>query len=135
MYILSGTRRLEVYFDGNCGVCGRLTSWLERQDCHLDMVILPYAGIEAKRLFPEIDEYEPDKLMVTRTNTGRIYRGAESWVMCFWALKKYRWLARVLGNCVILPFVKIVAWLVARNRYRLGKMLFGKSCECGMRKK
>lgn len=127
---------LEIYYDGECGGCSRVIGWFMRQKHEVEIVALPYAGEEARERFPEIEEWDPGRLMVTRTDGGEVFRGGESWVMCLGVTRRYRWLARILGCRVVLPFVRGFVRVVSRNRGWLSRVFFGKrcgdgGCECG----
>lgn len=106
-------------------MCRRFMSWFREQEHAIEVVLLPYDSEEARERFPELGEHEPDKLMVTRTDIGEVFRGAESWALCLWAIKKYRWLARRMASPVMLPLAQKICVLVAANRLKISKLIFG----------
>jgi len=114
---------LEVYYDGSCGMCGRFKNWLEQQEHLIGVEFLSYASEAARERFPDLAEYDPEKAMVVRTDTGEIYRGAESIVMTLWACSEYRKLAMKLRKPMFLPLASKIYPLIASNRYTISKLL------------
>ena len=125
MKINEKIKLLEVYYDGGCGMCRRFMRWYREQEHAVEVVILAYDSDEARERFPEIGDHEPSKLMVTRTDDGAVFRGAESWALCLWAIQKYRWLARRMTSPVMLPLAQKICVLIAANRLKISKLLFG----------
>jgi len=76
---------------------------------------------EARNRFPGLDH---DNTLVDLTvvgMNGEVYHGAKAWIMCLWALKKYRGTALRLATPELMPSAKrVIAW-VSRNRFRMSE--------------
>ena len=123
MKINQEMRSIEVYYDGNCGMCGRFNKWLEKQDHLIGVELLSNTSEAARERFPELVQYKPEKAMVIRTDTGEIYRAAEATVICLWACREYRGLAMKLRNPLLLPLARKIYPLIASNRHVISKLL------------
>ena len=123
MKINQEIRSVEVYYDGSCAMCGRFKDWLEQQKHLIGVEFLSYASEAAKERFPDLAEYQPEKAMVIRTDTGEIYRGAEATVICLWSCSEYRGLAMKLRKPIFLPLARKIYPLIASNRYLISKLL------------
>lgn len=123
-------RRLEaltVFYDGRCGMCCTFHEWVNRQEKLARMGFVPYQSADAERLFPGIGLLEPEREMVVRDEgAGTVYRGAEAWVICLFALTEYRGWARRLSSPALLPVAKRTCALLARNRHRLSRVFFAR---------
>ena len=113
---------LTVLYDGRCALCRRARAWLDDQPKYvpLDYVVAGSPG--ARNRFPGLDH---DNTLVDLTvvgMNGEVYHGAKAWIMCLWALKKYRGTALRLATPELMPSARrIIAW-VSRNRFRVGTM-------------
>lgn len=132
MKITREVKCLEVFYDGECGGCGRAVTWLRGQEHLIEMVLLPYQGAEARARFPEILDFDPGVEMISRVDSSamlgdgqRVFRGAESWVMCLWACRGYRWVARFLALPVVFPVARVVGRWVAGRRREISALVFG----------
>jgi predicted DCC family thiol-disulfide oxidoreductase YuxK len=119
-------KTIELFYDARCGMCCTFMEWLERQERACETICLDYQSDEAKKRFPEILHYEPDKQMVSRVNDEVIHYGGESWVCCLWSCARYRWLAKLLNSRLLLPMAKKVCYLISRNRLWVSKVFFRK---------
>ena len=117
---------LTVFYDGHCAMCCAFRDWLEQQEAYCRIRCLPYQSEDAFALFPELDLHEPEKAMLTRTDSGLLFRGAESWALCLHVLKAYRPLARRLASPGLLPVAKVTCYHLSAHRRRLGSLLFWK---------
>jgi len=120
---------MEVFYDGQCGMCRTFIDWLKNQKHVLDLRCVDYRGEEAEEIFPEIKDYDPGREMVVRVDGEVVYQGAEGWVCCLWACDKYRDTAKKMNNRVLLPMVKKFCYLVSKNRFIVSKLLFRKKSE------
>lgn len=123
---LKEVQKIEIYYDGHCGMCSSFIEWLVVQEHVCELVCCPYQDEGVERLFPAIKDLNPDKELVVRIAGGDVYRGAEAWVWCLWVSKKYRNIARLMNSDVMLPMVKKVCYLVSKNRLKMSHIFFGK---------
>jgi predicted DCC family thiol-disulfide oxidoreductase YuxK len=116
--------RIEVYYDGRCGMCCTFHEWVNRQRRAFAVDFIPYQSPRAEEVFPGIGTLDPAREMVVRTSDGRIYRGAEAWVWCLHSCADHQEIARRLGGPVMLPVAVRACRLLAANRHGLSKLFF-----------
>ncbi len=119
-------KKLEVYYDRECAMCCSFIEWLESQDRAMELVCMPYQSDEAKVKFPELAVYHPEKEIVVRVDGIDVYTGAEGWVWCLWSCAKYRDVAKLMNNRLMLRVAKKVCYLISKNRLKVSKLFFGK---------
>jgi predicted DCC family thiol-disulfide oxidoreductase YuxK len=116
-----GPTMLTVLYDGRCALCRRARAWLDEQAKYVPLDYLSAGSQEARRRFPGLDH---DNTLVDLTvvgMNGEVYHGAKAWIMCLWALKKYRGTALRLATPELMPGAKrVIAW-VSRNRFRMSE--------------
>lgn len=117
---------LHVFFDHNCGMCGRFRAWLERQPQLVEIRFTSYHDPEARRICPVLDSLHPDEKLVVMADTGQVYQGETAWIMCLWALDNYREFSMTLARPRWLPLARRVCEFVSSNRYAFSKLLFAK---------
>lgn len=114
-----GTAMLTVLYDGRCALCRRARAWLDDQPKYVPLDYVAAGSPEARQRFPGLDH---DNTLVDLTvvgMNGEVYHGAKAWIMCLWALKKYRGTALRLATPELMPSARrIIAW-VSRNRFRM----------------
>lgn len=115
---------LFVLFDADCELCVRCRNWLTQQSAFVPLVFIAFQSDEARRRFPGIDTLKPYEQLLVISDEGAVYRGAHAWIMCLWALEKYREHAQRLAHPVLLPLAKAVCELLSRNRFFLSDALF-----------
>ena len=115
---------LYVLFDADCELCVRCSNWLAQQRAFVPLTFVAFQWEEANRRFPGIDALKPGEQLLVISDEGAVYRGAHAWIMCLWALEKYREHALRLAHPVLLPFAKAVCELLSRNRFFLSDVLF-----------
>jgi predicted DCC family thiol-disulfide oxidoreductase YuxK len=120
---------LYVLFDAECELCVRCRKWLMQQPAFVPLVFIPFQSDEAQHRFPGIDALKPSEQLLVISNEGAVYRGANAWVMCLWALENYRENAQRLAHPVLLPLAKAVCELLSRNRFFLSDILFRQNPE------
>jgi len=118
---------IEVFYDGECGMCQAFSEWLEREPKAAQIRIYPYQSREAHLIFPDLPNYHPEREMVIRTWEGEVYQGAEAWVWCLYGCQAYRKLARRLAHPTLLPFASRIGKLVAKNRRGISRLLINAS--------
>jgi predicted DCC family thiol-disulfide oxidoreductase YuxK len=115
-----GSAMLTVLYDGRCALCRRAQAWLDDQPKYVPLEYVAAGSQEARQRFPGLDH---DNTLVDLTVVGvngEVYHGAKAWIMCLWALKKYRGTALRLATPDLMPSARrIIAW-VSRNRFRVG---------------
>ena len=117
-------KRLYVLFDAQCELCVRCRNWLKNQPAFVPLSFIALQSAEAQQRFPGIDALKPNEQLLVISDEGAVYRGAHAWIMCLWALRKYREHALRLASPVLLSFAQIVCELLSRNRFHLSEALF-----------
>lgn len=116
--------RLYVLFDAECAMCVRCRDWLSRQDALVPLIFIPLRSPDLAERFHGIDTLNPREQLLMVGDDGSVYRGASSWIMCLWALDRYRDYAQRLSHPALLPFAKIVCELLSKNRFFLSRTFF-----------
>jgi predicted DCC family thiol-disulfide oxidoreductase YuxK len=80
--------RLCVWFDADCRLCARIARWLERQPKFVPLDCVP-AQAAAGAGCPLTAATLLERLTVTASD-GAVYRGTNAWLVCLWALRRYR---------------------------------------------
>jgi predicted DCC family thiol-disulfide oxidoreductase YuxK len=112
---------LTVLYDDRCALCRRARAWLAEQPKYVSMAFIPAGSNEARRRFPDLDHDSTLEELTVVGWGGEVYRGAKAWVMCLWALKRYRSAALRMSEPEMLPVARrLIAW-VSRNRFQIGK--------------
>ncbi len=124
MTLNNDIKKVEVFYDGRCGMCCTFHEWINKQERGSEIDFIPYQSSEASQIFPGIHELDPARAMVVRTDDSEIYRAAEAWVWCLWSCKKHRKLARKLSHPRFLPIAETTCRVLAANRHSLSKVFF-----------
>jgi predicted DCC family thiol-disulfide oxidoreductase YuxK len=112
---------LTVLYDGRCALCRRARAWLAKQPKYVSMAFVEAGSEEARRRLPGLEAGATLEELTVVGSRGEVYRGAKAWIMCLWALKRYRSAALRLSAPEMLPRARrLVAW-VSRNRFRIGE--------------
>lgn len=125
---------LYALYDSQCELCVRCRNWLMKQAAFVPLVFIPLQSPEVQKRFPGIDTFKPSEQMLVISDDGSVYRGARAWIMCLWALRKYRQHAQRLAHPILLPLAQRVCELLSRNRFYLSDILFRHDAENAARK-
>ncbi|GAA2665303.1 thiol-disulfide oxidoreductase DCC family protein [Streptomyces lunalinharesii] len=90
--------RLTVLYDAHCPLCAFVRDWLVRQRQLVPLDLVPAGTAQARQRLPELDHAGTLEEITVVGDGGQVYRGAAAWVVCLWALRKYRPLAHRLGT-------------------------------------
>ncbi len=109
---------LTVFFDGDCGLCRRVAGWLDRQPQYV-----PLHCVAAQRASDQGCPLSVEALLEQVTVTasdGAVYRGTNAWLVCLWALRRYRPWSLRLASDALRPWAErifaVVAGLAARSK-------------------
>ena len=116
-------RYLTVLFDARCALCRRARVWLAAEPQYVELRFVAAASDQARYLFPDLDPATTLGELTVVSDQAEVFRGAKAWLMCLWALWRYRGLALDLASPRWMPLAKrFVAW-VATHRGELGSPL------------
>ena len=122
-------KSLTVFYDRECGMCCTIRKWMTSQPAYVPLNFIALQSDKARKVCPNLDNYNPEAEIVAMGDEGHIYTGGKAWVMCLWALRDYRELSLRLGSPLFLPLAKRVCNLVSRNRMRLSRWFFRRGAE------
>lgn len=122
--------KLTVLYDGECGFCRRCRDWLRAQEALIPIEFLALQAPEVERRYPGIGRFQPERALIVIDDRGGVYQGERAWMMCLFALRKYRWMARGWSNPALMPLSRAVCRLVSSNRRRIS-LWMGMECEGG----
>ena len=123
-------RQLTVLYDPQCGLCRRVHSWLVQQPKYVEMIFVPVASEEAYYRYPLLNHALTMKDVTVISDEGAVYWGAKAWLMCLWALHRYREWSLRLSSPELLPTARRVISMISQNRQHLdgmGKVLLRNS--------
>ena len=119
-------RKMEVFYDGRCGMCCTFHEWINRQPRTCEIEFIPYQAARAEHVFPGIMTLDPEKEMIVRTDQNEIYRAAEAWVLCLYSCANQQAVARRLARPAMLKIAIHTCRILAANRHSLSKVFFHK---------
>lgn len=79
---------LTVWFDGDCGFCRRVATWLDAQP-----KFVPVRCVAAQQAHAHGCPLDLPTLLAQVTVTaddGAVWRGSNAWIVVLWALRNYR---------------------------------------------
>lgn len=117
-------RKIEVFYDGRCGMCCSFHEWINRQPRAYQIDFIPYQSPCAEKVFPGIGTLDPAREMIVRTCRNEIYRGAEAWVLCLYGCANHQAAAMKLATPGLLSVAIRACRVLAANRHSLSKVFF-----------
>ena len=111
---------LTVLYDARCNLCRRIRSWLESQPAYMELTFVAAGSAEARHRFPQLDHAGTTQEITVISDEGGVYTGANAWLICLWALQKYRAWSLRLSSPEMLPLARRIVIWVAQNRFRFG---------------
>ncbi len=103
---------LTVYFDRSCDFCARGARWLEREPKYV-----PVHCVAAQSATRADCALSPDELLREVTviaSDGAVYHGTKAFLICLWALRRYRKWSMRLSTKAMLPWARRLFGMVAR---------------------
>ena len=115
--------KLTVLYDPHCGFCRRCKEWLELQPKLLELELIPADSDEAARRYPSLEGRSDAEELIVVSDEGAVYRGGHAFIMCLYALEKYREWSYRLAAPVLLPLARRVFGIFSNNRRLLTGLL------------
>jgi predicted DCC family thiol-disulfide oxidoreductase YuxK len=112
---------LTVVYDADCGLCTRVAVWLWAQPKWIGMHLVPSTSLP--RLYPALAARHEELIVVS--DEGGVYFGSRAWIMCLYALRRYRGWALRLSSPALLPLAREAFALLSSNRYFISYFLRG----------
>ena len=120
-------RSLTVIYDDRCALCRRAARWMLRQPAWVPIEAIPMSATETRRRFPQITyRLERDQFVVV-DDAGGVYADTDARILVLWALCDWRRLALRLSRSGWRELAARIFDGIARNRYRMSRLLPGKS--------
>lgn len=113
-------RYLTVLYDPACPLCCRAASWLARQPQYVPLVFCAAGSPAARQAFPTLDHEATQGQLTVVGDGGEVYYDERGWLMCLWALKKYRPTALRLARPGMQQTAKRFVLWVSEHRQGLG---------------
>jgi predicted DCC family thiol-disulfide oxidoreductase YuxK len=120
-------KRLYVLFDAKCELCRRVRFWLDKQQTFVPLAFVPLQAPDLEERFPGVTELEPARQILVIADNGDVWRGADAWIMCLWALREYRQWSQRLAGPLLRPFARRICEMVSANRHRFNDWFQGSS--------
>lgn len=114
-------RYLTIAYDPDCGLCTRIGSWLSMQPAWIPLRIV--SASELAKIYPALASDRRRQELTVVSSEGGVYFGDHAWLMCLYALKRYRSLACRLSRPALLPFARQAFKVVSANRHRVSVWL------------
>lgn len=119
---------LTVLYDARCEFCCAARDWVESQETHVPITLVPAGSAEARERFPELDHDAISGQLVAVGDDGEVFRDDKAWLVTLWATRRYRhWSSRLSAPGVHTLTRQMTSW-IGRHRASLGpfgRMLTG----------
>lgn len=113
---------MTVLYDPDCGLCRRAHEWLAEQIKLIELIFIPCASEQARKLFPQLNHDLTKKDLTVVADNGAVYYGPKAWLMVLWSLTRYREWAYRLAKPELLPTTRRVVSLISQHRYQIGRV-------------
>lgn len=114
-------KTLYVLYDAKCELCRRVRVWLQGQPAFVPLAFVALQSPDLDQRFPGITAMEPARQILVVSDSGDVWRGADAWILCLWALREYREWSQRLASPLLRPFAMRVCDMVSRNRHRFSQ--------------
>jgi predicted DCC family thiol-disulfide oxidoreductase YuxK len=121
--------RLTVLYDEDCAVCRAGRRWLGRQRTLVPMAFVPAGSRHARELFPALDHEATLRDVTVVDDNGGVYVADDAWLICLWALERYRLLAIRLAEPGLRPLARRVVAGASAIRRRTSGAGYGADCD------
>ena len=116
-------RAICVLFDSSCEFCRHCARWLCSQEQAVKVWCLPRGTRQAIEAFGEAVNQGGAAELIVIDSDGGVYRGPDAFIMCFWALERYRGWATRFATPTLKPYARAMFELVSSKRHLLANVL------------
>jgi predicted DCC family thiol-disulfide oxidoreductase YuxK len=116
-------RSLTVLYDPSCPLCCHAASWLAGQPKYVPVAFCAAGSPAARQAFPGIDHDATRNQLTVVGDGGEVYYDERGWLMCLWALRKYRPMALRFAQPGMLPAAKRFVLWVSQHRQAIGSVV------------
>lgn len=119
-------KSLSIIYDPRCGLCTAARNWLLTQESDLDLRLIAADNPEVSTRYPSLSELVGQELIAVDDRDG-VYIGPDAWIMCIYALPRYRWLSFTLASKSLKPLASKAFGLLSSGRHTVSNLLGLKS--------
>jgi predicted DCC family thiol-disulfide oxidoreductase YuxK len=112
-------KKLYVLFDSRCRLCSRAAFWIRTQPAYLKIETIAACSHRLPTLFPGLRTSPGPEELVVIADSGEVYRGLSAWLMCLYALRRYRAWALRLARPGWRPFARRAVAFLSDHRQSL----------------
>jgi predicted DCC family thiol-disulfide oxidoreductase YuxK len=116
-------KSLTVLYDPGCNLCVHAAHWLAAQEQNVPIRFCAAGSPAAQAHFPTLDPEATRNQLTVVGDGGEVYYDERGWLMCLWALKKYRSMALRFAQPGMLPKAKAFVLWVSRHRDAIGSVV------------
>lgn len=112
-------RLLYIIYDPHCGLCSRVREWMLQQPSYLPLQFVASGSRRAQHQFPQVAEGD----LAVISDTGEAWLGDNAFVICLWALKRYRRWALRLARPAMLPLARRAFHALSDHRLKISELM------------
>jgi predicted DCC family thiol-disulfide oxidoreductase YuxK len=116
-------RTLYVLFDAHCGLCTEISGWLREQPAYVELRTVSSVSAEAREKFSALPQGE----LAVISESGQVWLGNNAFLVCLWALRRYRAFARTLASPLLRPLARQAFSELSHSRGNISRLLGLKS--------
>jgi predicted DCC family thiol-disulfide oxidoreductase YuxK len=116
-------RTLYVLFDAHCGLCTEVSGWLQEQPAYVQLRMISSESAEAREKFSTL----PPGELAAISDAGQVWLGNNAFLVCLWALRRYRAFARTLASPLLRPLARQAFSELSHSRTNISRLLGLKS--------
>ncbi len=122
-------RRLTVLYDASCPVCVRCRAFMEREPSFVALEFVDCKSADAKRRFGRVPVLGTELVVVS--DAGDVWWGPAAFLVCLWALVRWREWSYGLSGPLVGPFTRLFFRALSRNRRFVSRWIGHSSCGAG----
>lgn len=109
-------RTLTVVYDERCAFCCDCRRWLECQPTHVPLRLLAAGSAGAQERWGNLPWLAEELAVVA--DDGRLWLGADAFLVCLWATRPYRALSLTLRTPALRPLARAFATQLSARAHR-----------------
>jgi len=118
---------LTVFYDAHCPFCVRCRDWLASEPAHVPLRLIDADSAEAAGRCGSLRGLGAH--LVVADERGRFWMGAAAFIVCLWALKRFRGWAFALTHPWLAGLAALAFETISAHRGSLSLLVAGKRCE------
>jgi predicted DCC family thiol-disulfide oxidoreductase YuxK len=127
--------KLYILYDVQCPFVLRCRGWLGDQTALVNLEFIPFQTPHLVWQFKGIEAYPTKNQLLVINENGGVYEGPNAFIMCLWALEKYREMSVRLSSPALLPMAReafellssggkgILQWMAGLDDQKLANVL------------